>query len=108
MTKSIDYINTYFELPELTKIHSRPAYENLKVTKEELTMNASTASSSLGGGRNGHMGLVLTPTEYTMVSVTPYVRPVHPGALVLPNGVGITTLHREMAQDIHKEYLRVF
>ena len=108
MSKSIDYINTYFEIPELTKIHGRPTYENLKTVKNELKTNASAVSSSLGGGRNGHVGLVLTPQEYTMVSATPYVRPVHPGVLVLPNGVGITNLHKEIARDTHKETLRVF
>lgn len=108
MSKSIDYINTYFEIPELTKIHGRPTYENLKIIKNELKTNASAVASSFGGGRNGHVGLVLTPQEYTMVSATPYVRPVHPGVLVLPNGVGTTNLHREIARDTHKEDLRVF
>ena len=108
MSKSIDYINTYFEIPELTKIHGRPTYENLKIIKNELKTNASAVASSFGGGRNGHVGLVLTPQEYTMVSATPYVRPVHPGVLVLPNGVGITNLHREIARDAHKEALWVF
>ena len=108
MTKSIDYINTYFEFPELTKIHGRPTYENLKTIKNELTTNGSTVSSSLGGGRNGHTGLILTPQEFTMVSATPYVRPANPGVLVLPAGVGITNLNREIARDTHKENVRVF
>ena len=103
MTKSIDYINTYFEFPVLTKIHGRPTYENLKTIKNELTTNGSTVSSSLSGGTNGHTGLILTPQEYTMVSATPYIRPANPGALVLPAGVGVTNLNREIAQDTHKE-----
>ena len=108
MTKSIDNIKTYFKFPELTKIHGRPMYENLKVVKNELTTNSSTVSSSLGGGRNGHTGLVLSPQEYTMVSATPYVRPLNPGALVLPTGVGVINLHRKIARDAHKEALWVF
>ena len=55
MIKSIDYIDTHFEIPELTKIHSRPTYDNLKVTKHELKTNGSIVSSSVGGGRNGHV-----------------------------------------------------
>lgn len=37
-----------------------------------------------------------------------YARPIHPGPLVLPNGVGITTLHREIARDDHIEAVRLF
>ena len=110
MTKSsnIDYVSTYFEIPELTKIHGRPTFETLKVIKNELKTNGSSVTTDLGGGLNGHVGIVTTPAEYTLVSIIPYVRPVHPGPLVLPNGVGITNLHREIARDDHKEAVRLF
>ena len=110
MTKSsnIDYVSTYFEIPELTKIHSRPKFDNLKVIKNELKTNGSSVTTDLGGGLNGHVGIVTTPSEYSLVSIIPYVRPVHPGSLVLPNGVGVTNLHREIARDDHKEAVRLF
>ena len=110
MTKSsnIDYVSTYFEIPELTKIHGRPTFDKLKVIKNELKTNGSSVTTDLGGGLNGHVGIVTTPAEYILVSIIPYVRPVHPGPLVLPNGVGITNLHREIARDDHKEAVRLF
>jgi hypothetical protein len=110
MTKSanIDYVGTYFEIPELTKIHARPTFENLKIIKNELKTNGSSVTTDLGGGINGHVGLVTTLAEYALISAIPYVRPVHPGALVLPTGVGTTTLHREIARDDHNEAVRVF
>ena len=43
-----------------------------------------------------------------MVSATPYIRPANPGALVLPAGVGVTNLNREIARDTHKEAVQVF
>ena len=43
-----------------------------------------------------------------MISVTPYVRSVHPRLFVLPTGVGVINLHHEIARDEHKEELRVF
>ena len=76
MIKFIDYINVYSEIPELTKIYGRPTYDNLKVIKGELKTNSSTVSSSLGGGRYGDVGIVTTPQKFTIILVTPYVRPV--------------------------------
>ena len=59
-----------------------------------------------GGGANGHLGLVLTPTEYANVSAVNYVRPVHPGALVIPGG---TTQHEaNRLRDDHKEAVRLY
>lgn len=83
---SIDYVATYFEFPVLTKIHGEPTYETLLEMKNQLKANASQVTSDLGGGANGHLGLVCTPIEYANISVIPYVQPVHPGLLVIPVG----------------------
>ena len=87
---NIDYVNTTFEFPVLTKIQGQPDFPSLKTIKDELKANATTVPTELGGGENGHLGLVLTPEEYTNVSAIPYDRPVHPGALVIDPG---TTQH---------------
>ena len=83
---NIDYRTTNFEFPVLTKISGQPNYPLLKIVKNELKANGASVSSNLGGGSNGHAGLILNPTEYTTVSVTPYIRPVHPGVLQIPAG----------------------
>ena len=105
---AIDYINTHFEYPELTKIHGKPDYESLKTIKDEWKTNAGSVTSSLAGGTSGHLGLVLTPTEMALVTAIPYVRPVQPPALVLPTGPGVTNLQREIAIDLHTENMRLF
>ena len=61
--------------------------------KDEIKENATTVSTDLGGGVNGHIGLVLTPVVYANVSHIPYVRPLHPGALNIPLG---TIWHRSI------------
>ena len=81
---NIDYVDTYFEFPLLTKIHGEPTYDSLKTLKNELKSNATSVTSDLGGGGHGHLGIVLTPAEYAVISPIPYVRPVHPGPLVVP------------------------
>ena len=75
---NIDYTSTNFEYAALTKIHGMPAYEPLRQIKNEMKANAASVPCDLGGGAHGHLGLMLSPPEYTNVSVTPYVRPVHP------------------------------
>ena len=102
---NIDYINTSFEFPTLTKIQGEPTYATLKKIKDELKANATTVPTDLGRA-NGHLGLVLTPAEYANVSAVNYVRPVHPGALVIPGGTPQHEANR--LHDDHKESIRLY
>ena len=89
----------------LTKIHDVPAYEPLRKIKNELKTNASTVQCDLGGGNNGHLGLVLSAVEYTTVSATPYVQPIHPGT-VIP--VGTTNWETQILHEVHREKIWLF
>ena len=103
---NIDYVDTYFEFPTLTKIHGEPNYESLKTIKNELSSNATSVTSDLGGGAHGHLGLLLTPAEYAVVSPVPYVRPGHPGVLNIPAG---TPQHESTCLlTEHKDAIRLF
>ena len=57
-----------FEYPVLTKVHGSLDYNALKTIKDQLKTNATAIYSDLGGGAHGHLGLVLTPQEYALVS----------------------------------------
>ena len=108
MTSSapVNYVKTYFIHPTLTPIQGEPEYSTLKVLKNETKANASKVTSNLGGGSHGHLGLVLTPAEYAMISAVPYVRPLHPGPLNIPAG---TTNHESNRLTVtHTEAIRVF
>ena len=83
---NIDYVKTYFDYPVLTKIHGEPTYESLQEIKDQLKTNAATVTCELGGGANGHLGLVLTPLEYTRVNATAYVKPATPAAPTIIQG----------------------
>ena len=83
---NIDYTSTNFEYPVLTRITGQPDYTALKKIKDELQVNATSVPTDLGGGDHGHLGLVLTATEYANISATPYLKPVHPGILTIPVG----------------------
>ena len=104
-TANVDYIKTNFEYPVLTKITGKPTYESFKTIKDELKTNAGNVQCDLGGSENGHLGLVLSDAEYATVNVTPYVRPVHPGA-VAP--VGATQWETSLLREDWKENIRLF
>ena len=78
VTGPVDYAKTYFLHPTLTTIHGEPDFPTLKKLKTELKANASRVTSDLGGGGHGHLGLVLSLREYSMISAIMYARPVHP------------------------------
>ena len=103
---TIDYINNSFRYPILNKIHGYPTFVTLTKLKKQLNTNAMGVSCDLGGGRHGHLGLVLSPEEYALVSDTPYEFPEHPGTFNLARN----TAH-EVAitqREAHYERLRVF
>ena len=76
-------IDTIFEYPTLQKIHSQPSFSAQTKIKKHLKANAQWMVSNLGGGAHGHLGLVLTPEEYALISEIPYIEPRHPGAFTL-------------------------
>ena len=103
--KKTDY-TTLFEYPSLPRIHGEPDYESLNALKDKLKANATKIPSELGGGTFGHLGLVLTPTEYTNISITPYVRPIHPGPLHIPPN--ITERNEARRRSEHKKEMALF
>ena len=58
---SSDTFQDQFEYPVLTKILGPLDYSTLKRLKDELETNVSSIHSDLGGGINGHIGLILSP-----------------------------------------------
>lgn len=103
---NIDYVDTYFEFPSLTRIHGEPNYDSLKIVKDELRSNATSVTSDLGGGAHGHLGLVLTDVEYQVVSPTAYNRPNHPGPLIIP--IGTAQHEATRLREEHKTSIRLF
>ena len=93
----IDYRNILFAFPNLTPISGEPTADNLITLKNEIKANASSVASNLGGGLYGHLGLVLNPASYALVSNTPFVIPAHPSVLVVPPGTtsAMATVLRE-------------
>jgi len=102
---NIDYTSTNFEYSSLTKIQGIPTYEPLRKIKNEMKANAASVPCDLGGGNNGHLGLILSIPEYANVSLTPYCRPLHPGILNIP--VGTPNYEATRLTSEHKELIRL-
>ena len=95
-----------FEYEELDKIHGEPNYIKLKTLHDQLKANAASVPSELGGGANGHLGIVLTALQYSHISLVPFVRPLHPGPLVVPDGA--TSGAIEIMKYTHDHALGLF
>ena len=104
--KDVNYKDNFFEKAELTKIIGEPTYDTLQTLLRELKANARSVHSNLGGGTYGHLGLVISPTTYAILSTTPFVRPTHPGTLTIPPG---STQHAARTlRELHEEALHEF
>ena len=99
-TKTTDY-TALFEYATLQKINGEPDYTQLKNLLEKLKANATKISGELGGGTFGHLGLVLPPTEYANISAVPFIKPRHPGNLVLP--YNLTERNEDFRRATHKK-----
>ena len=103
MISRIPSVNdTYFQHKLLTKIHGKPTYESLQNISTELKANASSVPTSLGGGQNGHLGLLLSDARYiTVAHAVPWVTPGNPGPFA-PPAAG-TGPQIEAARDVWRE-----
>jgi hypothetical protein len=60
VSTSINYRETYFEFPELTRIQGKPTCESLFKLCAELKANTQSVSFNLSDGAHGHLALVLS------------------------------------------------
>jgi hypothetical protein len=74
VSNGIKYPETYFEYPELTKIHDKPNSESLFKLGNELKVNSQSVYSNLSDGVHGHLALVVkTSTQYAIITNQPFV-----------------------------------
>ena len=110
ITPIADCRNTYFERKEALNIEGEPTFEQLTKLYENVKINAQSVPSTLGGGQHGHLGLVVSPLEYQLLSLTPFNRPPNPGPFVLtPQQLaGLTAEQRNELRQLHQDALTEF
>ena len=100
MTVSTD-LQDNFPYPVLTKIVGTPTYDSIKVVNDELSANAASVHSDLGGGLHGHLAITMNATIYATISATPFTAPTVPDPPVLAGmtAAQITALNRRYDAD---------
>jgi hypothetical protein len=106
VSAGINYRETYFEFPELSKLQGEPNSETIYKLRNELKANAKSVDSNLSDGAQGHLALVLSDAQYALLTAQPFVRPVHPGPLIIP--AGTTGPAGIVLRDAHQEQQRLF
>jgi hypothetical protein len=81
MTEStLDELVAGFPHSSLPKVTGEPTFEELKVIWRLLNTNAMSVSSYVGGGRHGHLGIIMTNKEYFSIAAHVFPVPNNPGA----------------------------
>ena len=78
-TLLVDTIIDSFPSPSFPGHTGKPDYASIVETHSLLTKNVVSTNIPHGGVQNGHLGLVLTATQYEIVIPFPFVRPTDPG-----------------------------
>jgi hypothetical protein len=96
-----------FPYTSLPKVTGEPIFEDLKVIWRLMNTNAINVESYEGGGRHGHLGIVMTNEEYFTIAVDVFPVPNNPGpsAAVV---VGMTAAVIAETTRPHKELTQVY
>ena len=86
----------------VTKIHGQPTDRDLSCLRKELVKIVSKEATSLGGGKHGHVGLLMKEEDYISISNggVPFETPSHPGHH--PATLSSVAATREMQLARHK------
>jgi hypothetical protein len=84
----------------VTKVHGQLSNTDIDLLKEELIAIAATVTTALGGGNNGHAGMLISDIKYAALAPgTPFVPPNNPG--VYP--IRVTNATQARLEAEHKE-----
>ena len=99
MISTINYCETIFEHPELSKIIGVLKYETLHLLHNGIQSNAMAVHSNLEGGQHSYLGLVVIPDAYDVLTNTPFFFQVHPVNLVIP-----ISSNRHVQEELKRQY----
>jgi hypothetical protein len=113
MASTPDQLIAGFPHSSLPKVTGEPIFEDLTVIRRLLNTNAMSVASYEGGGRQGHLGIIMTNEEYFAIAIDVFPVPANPGpsAVVMAGMTAAviaetTRLHREVTQ-VYRTYNNV-
>jgi hypothetical protein len=108
MTSSTpDELIAGFPHSSLPKVTGEPTFEDIKTIHRYLNTNAMSVSSYEGGGRHGHLGLMMMNDEYFALATDVFTDPDNPGATPVHPENTIAARIAE-ANQAHTEVIRVY
>jgi hypothetical protein len=96
-----------FPHSSLPKVTGYPIFKDLKVIRGLLNTNAMIVASYEGGGRDGHLGIIMTREEYLTVAVDVFPVPNNPGPSAEVVAGMAAAVIAEMTR-LHKEATQVY
>jgi hypothetical protein len=96
-----------FPHSSLPKVTGEPTLEDLKVIRRLLNTNAMSVASYEGGGRHGHLGIIMTNKEYFAIVVDIFPVPVNPGPSA-PVVAGMTAAVIAETTRLHRDATQVY
>lgn len=70
-----------FPTPVLTPVIGVPNLQSIRTLRRELYANARAIPTTLGGGANGHLALIMPDADYLARAGVAFPAPAHPGGL---------------------------
>jgi hypothetical protein len=107
MTLTVDDIVTRFPTKRLPIIDGQPDYASISMMVQLLYSNVATLATTLGGGRNGHIGIIMPAELYATLSDIPYHGPPNPGPIPI-HAVGVNAATRETDHINHKAAQKLY
>jgi hypothetical protein len=107
MTLTVDDIIAKFPTKRLPIIDGEPDYASISTMVQLLCSNAATLMTTLGGGRNGHIGIIMPAELYATLSDRPYLRPSDPGPIPI-HSAAANFAARETDRINHKAAQKLF
>jgi hypothetical protein len=96
-----------FPHSSLPKVTGEPTFEDLKVIRQLLNTHAMSVASYEGGGRHGHLGIIMINEEYFAIPVDVFPVPVNPGPSA-PVVAGTTAAVIAETTRLHREATQVY
>jgi hypothetical protein len=108
MASTPDELIAGFPHSSLPKVTEEPTLQDLNVIRRLLNTNTMSVASYEGGGRHGHLVIIMTNEEYFAIGVDVFPVPNNPGpsAAVVAGMMAaviaeMTRLHQEATQVYH-------
>eukprot|EP00957_Ditylum_brightwellii_P175523 13363773-Ditylum_brightwellii.AAC.1 len=105
---SIDTLTNLLPYPVLPSIVGQPTYHTIYDLHKLIMKKSFTVPSTIGGGNNGHLGLVIEAPNYVQLTGVAFTAPPNPGPVPLACRPFMTPVEIEMSDKTTAQHLSPF